>query len=269
MRWIVRTLLPTGFLILTGVSLLAYLGQTNSQAVTPVDLELMLAVDVSSSVDSAEYDLQMLGLSEAFRQEAVHSAILAAGSLGIAVAVAHWSDLHEQSLAVDWTLIRDPASAIAFADRIRDTKRNVSGSQTAITGALEFSLQQLESNDFEGARRVIDVSGDGRANSGDHPMAIRDLAVSRGVVVNGLAILNEEPFVDSYYQYSVIGGVGAFLMTAADYEDFAKAILEKLVREIELPPVSAAPHARPIVVDRHIDLFRLLTDKMSKSVTVE
>jgi hypothetical protein len=222
-------------------------GTTIAQQPTPVDLELVLAVDVSSSVDHEEYDLQMRGLSEAFRQPAVQAAIRAAGFLGIAVAVVQWSNTDEQTLAVDWTLVRDAASANALADRIRDTKRAVSGGQTAISGALKFSLQQLDTNGYEGRRRVIDVSGDGRANSGPLPMAERDAAVAEGVIVNGLAILNEEPFVDSYYRYSVIGGEGAFLMTATDYEDFAVAILEKLIREIKLPPVSRGYGRRHIV----------------------
>ncbi|MCP4328403.1 MAG: DUF1194 domain-containing protein [Alphaproteobacteria bacterium] len=209
-----------------------------AQDVRPVDLELVLAVDISSSVDREEFDLQMRGIAEAFRQSAVVAAIEAAGQLGIAVAVVQWSDRHEQVLAVDWTHVDDEASALAIANRIGTTRRTLSGSQTAISGALEYSLQELESNGYEGVRRVIDISGDGRANAGSHPMAMRDLAVANGVVVNGLAILNEEPFVDSYYRYSVIGGEGAFLKTAIDYEDFAIAMLEKLIREIELPPVS-------------------------------
>ena len=221
-----------------------------AQSVRPVDLELLLAVDVSSSVDGSEYDLQMRGLSEAFRHPAVQAAVRAVGHLGVAVAVVQWSDSNDQALVVDWTVIHDVASTEALAEKIGNTERIVSGSQTAISGALAFSLHQLTVNGFEGRRRVIDVSGDGRANSGDHPMAVRDLAVANGVVINGLAILNEEPFVDSYYRYTVIGGDGAFLMTAHDYEDFAVAILEKLIREIDLPPISGRPAAGPILADR-------------------
>ena len=224
--------------------------RADAQSVRPVDLELLLAVDVSSSVDREEYDLQMRGLSEAFRHPAVQDAVLAAGHLGIAVAVVQWSDSNDQSLVIDWTVIHDAASTEALAERIGNTERVVSGSQTAISGALAFSLQQLTTNRFEGRRQVIDVSGDGRANSGDHPMALRDLAVANGVIINGLAILNEEPFVDSYYRYTVIGGDGAFLMTAHDYEDFAVAILEKLIREIDLPPVSGRPPIGPVLADR-------------------
>ena len=221
-----------------------------AQSVRPVDLELLLAVDVSSSVDGEEYDLQMRGLSEAFRHPAVQDAVRAAGQLGVAVAVVQWSDSNDQSLVVDWTVIHDTASTEALAERIGNTERVVSGSQTAISGALAFSLHQLTTNGFEGRRQVIDVSGDGRANSGDHPMKLRDLAVANGVVINGLAILNEEPFVDSYYRYTVIGGDGAFLMTAHDYEDFAVAILEKLIREIDLPPVSGRPVSRTVAALR-------------------
>ncbi len=229
---------------------LLFCPRVDAQSPRPVELELLLAVDVSSSVDGGEYDLQMRGLSEAFRHPDVQTAIRAIGRLGVAVAVVQWSDSDDQSLVIDWTVVHDAASTEALAERIANTKRVVSGSQTAIAGALKFSLAELTGNDFEGRRQVIDVSGDGRANSGDHPMAIRDLAIAKGVVINGLAILNEEPFVDSYYRYTVIGGDGAFLMTAYDYEDFAVAILEKLIREIDLPPISGRMLPGPVLADR-------------------
>ena len=216
-----------------------------AQSATPVDLELVLAVDVSSSVDRTEYDLQIHGLAEAFRHPAVQSAIRAVGSAGIAVAVVQWSGQGEQSLAVDWTQVTDRASASALAREIDNTARQLSGGQTAIGDALTFSLDQIEANGFQGRRRVIDVSGDGRANDGIEPSLARDLAVAQGVTVNGLTILNEEPFVDSYYGYNVIGGDGAFQMAADDYRHFALVILRKLVREITVPFSSREHRTRP------------------------
>ncbi len=206
----------------------------------PVALELVLAVDVSSSVDSGEFALQMRGLAEAFRHPAVHAAIRAVGAGGVAVAVLQWSDADEQSLVVDWTRVEDADDALALARRIRDTPRLVAGGQTALGEAIRFALDALDGNRFAGRRRVIDVSGDGRANAGEAPARARDRAASEGVTVNGLAILNEEPFLDAYYRYAVIGGNGAFLLTAADYEDFAVSVLRKLIREIA-PPLSRRP----------------------------
>ena len=106
-------------------------------------------------------------------------------------------------------------------------------------------MRQFEINGFEGRRQVIDISGDGRANQGSHPSRERDKATALGVTVNGLAILNEDPFVDKYYLRNVIGGTGAFLMTASDYQDFADAIILKLIQEIAGAPVAQAPAPRP------------------------
>ena len=206
-----------------------------------VDLELLLAVDTSSSVSAAEFDLQMRGLAEAFRHPAVLAAIQAVGDLGIAVALIQWSDARNQFVAIDWTEIRDEAGAAALADEIDKSPRFLIGGGTAIGGALEFALRQFELSPFTGRRKVIDVSGDGRTNQGGDPAEQRDLAVERGITVNGLAILNEDVYVDRYYRFNVIGGTGAFVMTAADYEAFADAILQKLIKEISGVPVAAVP----------------------------
>jgi hypothetical protein len=200
-----------------------------------VDLELVLAVDVSSSVDDEEYLLQMHGLAFAFRHPDVVSAIRSSTIGGIAVAVVHWSDADMQKLAVDWTPVWDRASAADLADTIFAVPRLIAGGPTSISGAIEFSLRQIESNGYDGARLTIDVSGDGRANSGPQPMDARDRATAAGITINGLAILNEEPFVDRYYRHSVIGGREAFLIPASDYDAFAAAIVEKLIREIGVP----------------------------------
>ena len=206
-----------------------------------VDLELVLAVDVSSSVDDEEYFLQMYGLAQAFRHPDVLAAIRNSGSGGVAVSLVQWSDSRKHAVAVDWTLVRDAASAAAFADGVLTAPRLVVGGQTSIGGAIRFAIRELETNAYEGARRTIDLSGDGRANAGAPPERARRAAVDAGIVVNGLAIRNEEPFVDNYFANSVIAGETAFLVVADDYEDFAAAMIEKLIREIGIPLAAAPP----------------------------
>jgi hypothetical protein len=204
-----------------------------------VDLELVLAVDASSSVSADEFDLQMRGLSEAFRHPGVIGAIRAGGDLGIAVSLVQWSDNRKQTVAVDWMAVTDEASALALSLEIENTPRFLVGGGTAIGGALQFSIRQFERNAFIGRRKVIDLSGDGRTNQGSQPSKMRDRAVASGITVNGLAILNEDQTVDRYYRYNVIGGTGSFVMNADDYQDFARAILHKLIKEISGVPIAS------------------------------
>jgi hypothetical protein len=211
----------------------------------PVELELVLAVDTSSSVSPEEFDLQMRGFAGAFRDPSVLAAIAATGGSGVAVHMFQWSDNRRQAIAVDWRLLTDESSILAFAEEIDRTPRFLDGGGTAIGGAIEYGLSELERNGYAGGRRVIDISGDGRANQGAQPDTLRDLAVLAGVTVNGLAILNEDSSVASYYSNNVIGGEGAFVMTANDYESFAQAILEKLIKEIGGVPVVEAPRQGP------------------------
>ncbi len=210
-----------------------------------VELELVLAVDASSSVTSWEFDLQMQGLSDAFRDPEVQGAIQAAGERGIAVALVQWSGRDRQVLATDWMHIYDPSSAVEFADELAATPRFISGGSTAIGNAIEFSINLLTFNAYEGLRRVVDVSGDGRTNQGIQTSQMRDSAIAEGVTVNGLAILNEDPSVDHYFKTNVIGGSGAFLLSATDYRDFARAIKQKLLREIAGPPIAFVPPGPP------------------------
>ena len=205
-----------------------------SQAIT-VDLELILAVDVSSSVDEEEYQLQIRGIAAAFRHPDVVAAVRASGGNGIAVAMIQWSDNEEQALVGGWHVIKDNADATEYARIIRRAKREIPGGQTSIAGVLSFAIDEIENNQFESSRKVIDVSGDGRSNNGIHPMSIRDVAIEKGITINGLVILNEEPFLGGYFERSVIGGYGAFMMVAEDYRDYAAMILQKLLREIGLP----------------------------------
>lgn len=226
-------------LILFLFALLAF-GQTPARAES-VALELVLAIDSSSSVDFSEFDLQARGLAEAFRHPEVHNALRAMGEPGIAVTVLQWAGARRQKIAVPWRRIAGPAQANTFAEALIAMPRYVVRGGTAIGDALDVAIREIAENGFEGRRRVIDVSGDGRSNMGRPPRALRDRALAAGITLNGLAILNEEAGVDRYYLDHVIGGDGAFLMTATDYRQFAEAIRRKLVREISGTPMVRAP----------------------------
>ncbi len=210
-----------------------------------VELELVLAVDTSASVDRTEFALQMKGLAKAFRTPAVLEAISAAGHGGIAVTLLQWSRPDQQVVAVAWTRVFDDVSATAFADRLLAAPRLTTGGGTAIGEAIKKSLQELSLNAFEGRRKVIDVSGDGRTNDGIAPDLMRAIAVAQGVTINGLAIMNEDRNLDQYYEAEIIDGPGAFVVPAKDYRDFARAIVAKLVREISGPPIAGYDRVPP------------------------
>lgn len=203
-----------------------------------VDLELLLAIDGSSSIDAREFDLQMQGIAAAFRHPGVKGAIQASGDLGIAVALMQWSDSRNQSLSLDWRVVKDEVTAEAFAQAVENTARFVVGGGTAIGSAIDVGVDFVLKSPFQGRRQVIDVSGDGRANQGRLPPRARDDAVAKGFTINGLAILNEDQAVDSYYLYNVIGGTGAFIITAQDFQDFQVAIVRKLIQEISGVPIA-------------------------------
>jgi len=210
-----------------------------ARAAEPVDLALVLMVDSSSSVNSHEFNLQMGGLADAFRDGAVLNAIKAGAPNGIKVTLVQWSSLDRQALAFGWTEVRDAPSAEAVARMIEFTPRLVDGGGTAISEAIDFSIRLLD--DVTAARRVIDVSGDGRNNMGDYVIAATPRAVAAGITVNGLPILTDDPTLGSYYLSCVIGGVDAFVLVADDYEDFGRAIRLKLITEITGAPVALLP----------------------------
>ncbi|MCC7273817.1 MAG: DUF1194 domain-containing protein [Alphaproteobacteria bacterium] len=208
----------------------------------PVDIELVLAVDVSRSVDEVEAHLQRQGYIQAFRNPRIVRAI-ANGPLGrIAVAYVEWAAVDFQRLVIDWTVVKDAASAGAFADRLAAAPRE-SWSWTSVSGAIDYSAR-LFGKAHEGTRMVIDVSGDGRNNSGRPAAEARDDALARGIVINGLAIMNDRPnfsrppdrALDEWYRENVVGGFGSFLVVAEDFEAFAEAILNKLLKEIASRP---------------------------------
>ncbi len=217
-------------------------GAAPAPAGVPVELELVLAVDVSTSVDDGEFELQMQGIAAAFRHPGVQAAIRAAGDRGIAVALIQWSEFVHQRTTIDWTLVRGAADAAALADDIATAGRAIPGGGTAIYGAINFALHEFDTNGYDGRRQVIDVSGDGRSDLLVATTAARDRAVGRGVAINGLVILNDDPHLDRYYRANVIGGTEAFVLTVDDFEAFATAIVIKLIREIAYTPaVSSLP----------------------------
>lgn len=219
---------------------LAGLGQGAQASARTVELELVLAVDTSMSVGAEEFVLQMAGYASAFRHPAVVQAIEGSAG-GIAVTLVQWADSYQQAASIEWTWVGDRASAASLADRMAALGRRFIGPGTALATALSYCLRRFEDSGFEGQRRVVDLSGDGRDNRGPRVTMIRSLALTSGITVNGLAILNEEPFLDRYYERQVIAGPDAFVVAAADYEDFAEAIVKKLVREIAGPQIAKAP----------------------------
>ncbi len=202
-------------------------------AADPVDLELVLAVDVSGSVNTPRYQAQKTGYVEAFRNPLVHNAIDGGDIGSIAVTYMEWSGSTQQSQQVGWTNIGSATEANAFADAIEATTRAYNG-LTSISGAIDWSVDAIQESDFTGTRQVIDVSGDGTNNSGRSVTAARDDAVAAGMTINGIAIEEVTTIsLTDYYEDNVIGGSGSFVMTADTFEDFEDAILVKLQREID------------------------------------
>jgi hypothetical protein len=211
----------------------------------PVDLELVLAVDVSGSIDDTEARVQREGYIAAFRDPRVVEAI-EHGMLGrIAVAYYEWAGFGHIRVIADWTLIDDRQSAEAFADGLARLPPQTAR-RTAIASAIDFAVPYFERNRFDGTRRVVDVSGDGPNNWGGPVTTARDAAVAAGITVNGLPIVNGRssrygsppmPDLDLYYRDCVIGGSGAFIEVAESFEDFGRAVLRKLILEIAgVPP---------------------------------
>ena len=218
-------------------------------AETEVDVALVLAVDVSRSMDDDEQRLQRNGFVEAFRSHVVHDAIRKGTSGRIAVVYVEWSGPGQQSVVVPWTQLDGPDSAIRFSERLaREPVGRIYS--TSISGAIDFGLKLHAESGLDPLRRVIDISGDGPNNTGRPVTAARDEAVARGVTINGLPFLVKRPTgfgdienLDLYYQDCVIGGPGAFIVPVREASDFANAIRTKLVREIaEAPQPQAAIH---------------------------
>ena len=203
-----------------------------AKAQTEVDLQLVLAVDASGSVNETRFELQRNGYSAAFRDPQVLNAVRSGKNQAIAVTVVQWTGPALQVQVVPWTLIKDQATANAFADAIQTAPRQLFSGGTSISGAVDYSRQLFPTSAFHGFKRVIDVSGDGPNNRGRSVTDARDDAVRAGFVINGLPILALEPDLDHYYYDNVIGGPGSFMVPAESYETFASAVLRKLILEI-------------------------------------
>jgi hypothetical protein len=224
-------------LVLTGLLLAAPAAQA------AIDLALVLAVDVSESVDAGEYELQHEGIARAFESAPLLDAIRGGAGGAIEVLVLEWSDPDKQVVTVDWTRVNDKKSAAAFAGKVRATRRSSSG-LTAIGNALLAAQAAFRSLPEPAARYVIDLSGDGMANIGPPPQRVRDELVASGITVNGLAILKTEPWLDGYYDQYVVGGPGGFLMQVEDFATFASAMEHKLLAEV----AAAQPERRAAVI---------------------
>jgi hypothetical protein len=223
-------------LALAAAALLSGVAQAED---TPVDVQLVLAVDVSRSIDDAEYRLQKDGYAQAISDEKVIAAIKS-GPLGaIAVTYIEWSSEDEQDMVVSWSVISDEKSASAFAQAVGAAKRRFM-SATSISGAIDYAMRQIATSGVQATRHTIDVSGDGINNRGRAADAARDDAVRAGITINALAIVDEgaasaawrEPPVDDFMRDHVIGGPGAFVVVTKGFQTFRDALKDKLVMEI-------------------------------------
>jgi hypothetical protein len=223
-----------------------------------VDLLLVLAADVSRSVDQPKFQLQRDGYAAAFSDPRVLEAISGGYHRRIAVAFVEWSGTGAQKLVIDWMMIDGADTARKFADALAEAPRSFAD-RTSISGGIEFAMAQLERAPFDGKRRTIDVSGDGTNNSGRDVVSARDEAVARGVTINGLVILSERPLawnpehtnpaggLANYFRDNVIGGPGAFVIVAENFQSFGQALISKLVAEIAEHP---APRSTAILIRR-------------------
>lgn len=228
-----------GLAVILCISSLLWLAAA-ARAATEVDLELVLAVDASGSVDDGEFALQLGGIAAALRDPEVLAAIRSGPTGRIAVTLAVWAEANRPKGALPWRIVSDASSLAAFAREVETAGRMIPAGGTGIGKAIWFSVGLIERNGIEAPRRVIDISGDGRETAFREwsvPVGqARQIARSRAVTVNGLAILNEEPDLEAYYRAQVIVGAGAFTLAARTYEDFAAAMRRKLIREIEYQP---------------------------------
>jgi sulfur transfer complex TusBCD TusB component (DsrH family) len=199
----------------------------------PVDIELVIATDVSPSIDRMEAKLQRDGIVAAFENPQVIDAIQS-GSLGkIGVVAIDFSAREYTKIITNWMVIKDKTSALQFAEIMRKTPTST-GRHTSISDAIETAEALLEENQLEGTKKVIDISGDGPNNWGRPVNVVRDEAVAKGITINGLPILGSSADLDKYYMNCVIGGPASFIVVANGFSDFARAIRNKLIQEIAM-----------------------------------
>jgi Protein of unknown function (DUF1194) len=239
--------LPLGslrFCLLTAFVAASSVGLSPALAQTAVDLELVIAVDVSLSMDLDEQRLQREGYVSAFRDPEVHKAITSGPNGRVVVTYIEWAGPPTQQVVMPWTPIDGPEAARAFADRL-DAAPISRARMTSISAALQFSGRLFDSSGAKGIRRVIDVSGDGSNNAGVPVVPVRDQLVASGIVINGLPIMLKLAVgffdladLDRYYSDCVIGGTGAFMIPIKLKSEFQTATRRKLLLEI-------AGHAPP------------------------
>jgi hypothetical protein len=248
---------PTIAALLAGLALLPQ-PVSSAGALQQVDLKLVLAVDVSGSIDDNEVQLERQGTADAFMEPEVVRAIQN-GSLGrIAVAMVDFSSDPYNKIVADWHIIRDKQSAAQFADLVRKLPRSV-GHRTSISSVLALGTVMLEASDKDitSSRKVIDVSGDGPNNWGNHLQPVHDRTIANGIIINGLPVMDQQANgyfqdLDKYYAACVAGGRGSFVVVVHNYRDYAAGMRRKLVLEIsqnDTPTKEAAlPHAEFIRV---------------------
>jgi hypothetical protein len=209
-----------------------------------VDVELVLAVDVSYSMDPDEQRIQRDGYAQALVSPQFLNALKSGAHGKIAIVYVQWASSSDQDVLLPWTIIDSPQTAQAVADKLTEAPYR-RAQRTSISGAIDFAVKQFTNNGFNGERQVIDVSGDGTNNNGRPVAAARDEAVQQGITINGLPLLirpsnygyfNDIANLDEYYEDCVIGGVGAFSIPIKDRSNFIEATRTKLVLEIAAAP---------------------------------
>jgi Ca-activated chloride channel homolog len=204
----------------------------------PVDLALILAFDGSASVTYDEFGLMAGGCAAALRDPDVAAGLTAGPNGACLAAVLLWSGSFAQEVMVEWTRIASKADVEAFAAQVENMPRIVPAGATAIGEALLVAEALLAALPDPAGRQVIDVVGDGRSNQGEAPGPVRDRLAARGVTINGLCVLHEEPDLVVSYLAEVVGGPGSFALQCQDYQGFAVAMQQKLQREIARRPMN-------------------------------
>jgi hypothetical protein len=240
----------SGIMLALTLASLLLIGRSGAQAQTEVDLALVIAVDISYSMDPDEQELQREGFAEAFRSSLIHDAIRN-GVLGrIAVTYMEWAGAYDQRVVLPWTVLDNAETILAFADRIATIPLR-RAQRTSVSGAIDAAARQFENNGLETAREVIDVSGDGANNQGRPVTYARDEAVAKGITINGLPIMLkqpgflDDPNLDIFFRDCVIGGPGAFMMPAREKSQFQQAIKAKILLEVSQLLPTDEPLIRP------------------------
>jgi uncharacterized protein DUF1194 len=230
-------------ILLASLVAAAILVPAAGRAAEDVDLLLVLAVDVSRSIDATKFQLQREGYAAAVADPHVLEAIHSGRTGRIGLTFVEWSGVGAQKVVIDWATIGDTDSAKGFGDRLLEAPRSFAD-RTSISGAIEFAMGQLDKAPYEAARRTIDVSGDGTNNAGRDVAMLRDEAVAKGITINGLVILSDNPMswnpdhtnppggLANYYRSNVVGGPSAFVMVAENFNSFGQAIVKKMIAEV-------------------------------------